>query len=383
MNHPPRGDARALLAGLVRHDSRNPALCPGAPGEGAVATWLADVLASWGMDVQLQPVAPGRHNVVARVGPPHGRSLMFNGHLDVVDVGQMVHPPFDALVEGARMYGRGTSDMKGGVAAMCAAAARAAASLQGPLVVAAVVDEEFESLGTRALIASGVRCDAAIVTEPTQLTIGPAHRGFTWAEVDVRGTASHGSRYDLGVDAIMHAAAVLTELQAFESRVLVTRTHPLLGRASLHAATIAGGTGWSTYPDHCTFRIERRTLPGEEASRVMQEFDAICDAVRARIPGLRVEVRHVLTQAPSDVAIDAPVVRAMRAALEGCGQAPIVRGVTAWTDAALLNAAGIPAICFGPGDMGLAHADEEYIALDEVDRATDVLAQLAHEWTAS
>ena len=385
MTHPARGDARALLQGLVRHDSRNPSLCPGAPGEGPVAAWLAEVLTDWGMAVTLQPVAPGRHNVVARVGPSDGpgRSLMFNGHLDVVDVGQMVHPPFDATVDGDRMFGRGTSDMKGGVAAMCAAAARVASQLTGPLIVAGVIDEEYESLGTRALIASGIRADAAVVTEPTRLTIGPAHRGFTWVEFECSGVAAHGSRYDLGIDAIAHAAALLAELGRLETTVLGTRRHPLLGRPSLHAATISGGTGWSTYPDRCVLRIERRTLPGESTPEVLAEFGRVCDAVRAEVPALRVTMRHVLTQAPSDVATDAPIVTSLGDALRATGHPAPLTGVSAWTDAALLNAAGIPAICFGPGDMGLAHADEEYISLDEVDRATDVLARLALDWTAA
>jgi acetylornithine deacetylase len=385
MTLPAPGDARALLQGLVRHDSRNPSLCPGAPGEGPVAVWLAEVLTSWGMEVTLQPVADGRQNVIARVGPPRGpgRSLMFNGHLDVVDVGQMVHAPFDASIDGDRMYGRGTSDMKGGVAAMCAAAVRAAPQLNGPLIVAGVVDEEYESLGTRALIASGIRADAAIVTEPTRLTIGPAHRGFTWVEFAFQGIAAHGSRYDLGVDAIAHAAALIGELGQLEATVLSGRHHPLLGRPSLHAATISGGTGWSTYPDRCVLRVERRTLPGESPAAVLAEFDRCCDAVHSRIPSLRVTVRHVLTQDPSDVPAEAPIVTSLGAALGSAGLPAPLAGVTAWTDAALLNTAGIPAICFGPGDMGLAHADEEYISLDEVERAAGVLTRLALDWTAA
>jgi acetylornithine deacetylase len=336
------------------------------------------------MRVTLQSVAPGRHNVVARVGPDAGPgpSLLLNGHLDVVDVGQMTHPPFDARVEGGRMYGRGTADMKGGVAAMCAAAARVATQVKGPLIVAAVVDEEYESLGTRALIDSGVRADAAIVTEPTRLTMGPAHRGFTWVEFEFMGVAAHGSRYDLGVDAIGHAAALLTELAGLEAGELSRRHHPLLGRPSLHASTIAGGAGWSTYPDRCILRVERRTLPGEATETVLAEFAAACEAVRTRLPHLQVTMRHVLSQAPSDVPVDAPLVTALGDALRTTGLPDAIAGVTAWTDAALLNAAGIPSVCFGPGDMGLAHADTEYIDLVEVDRATDVLACLATAWTA-
>ena len=376
----PRGDAVALLRQLVRIDSRNPSLVSGAPGEGAIGRYLAAVLSAWGFRVELQEAAPGRSNVVACIGPGRGPSLMFNGHLDVVDSSGMTHAPFDATTLDGRLYGRGSSDMKGGVAAMCAAAARASDQLQGDVLVAAVVDEEFASLGTRTMIERGVRAAAAIVTEPTGLAIAPAHRGFVWMELTFHGRAAHGSRYDLGVDAITHAAAVLQELEVLQRDVLCQRTHQLLGHASLHASTIGGGTGWSTYPDRCVLQVERRTLPGESPDEVVAQFTAACDHARALHPALNVRMRHVLTQAPSDVAVDAPVVRALAAALAAEGEAAPVRGVSAWTDAALLNAAGIPAICFGPGDMSLAHADEEYIELAEVERATRVLTRLAISW---
>jgi acetylornithine deacetylase len=374
----PRGDPVALLKLLTSFDSRNPSLVPGAPGEGPLARALADTLTAWGFQVTLDEAAPGRPNVVARIGPTGQGALMLNGHLDVVDVAGMVHEPFRGAERDGAWYARGSSDMKGGVAAMCAAAARAAdGDLRTELIVAAVVDEEYESLGTRHLIASGVRADAAIVTEPTALGIGPAHRGFTWVEFEFRGRAAHGSRYDLGVDAIAHAAVVLDELRALERDVLTSRTHRLLGRASLHAATISGGSGWSTYPDQCLLRIERRTLPGESTDTVLGEFEVACARARRREPSLDVRMTHVLTQAPSDVAEDHPLVQALGLALAAAGEPRRVAGVSAWTDAALLNAAGIPAICFGPGDMARAHADEEWVELDQVERATRVLTELA------
>lgn len=378
------GDARALLRALVATDSRNPDLVPGAPGEGAVAQLLANVLASWGFRVNVQEAAPGRPNVIATVGGGRGKSLLFNGHIDVVAVDTMTHAPFAAEETDGRLYGRGASDMKAGVAAMCAAAHRAIArGVAGTVTVAAVVDEEFKSIGTRALIASGFRADAAIVTEPTQLAIMPAHRGFTWVRVTCRGRAAHGSRYDLGVDAILHAAHVMRGLDDFQRSELDARTHKLLGHASLHAGTIAGGSGWSTYPEECRLEIERRTLPGETGDDVVAEIQHVCDRVRQSVPGLRADVEHVFSQLPSDVAEDAPICSALADALRGCGEPVRVAGMSAWTDAALLNAAGIPAICFGPGDMMLAHANAEWVELAEVDRAADVLAQLAVRWCAT
>ena len=375
------GDAAALTRALVRTDSRSPHLAPDAAGEAAVARLLAETLRAWDMECEIRDAAPGRPNVIARVGPRDGRTLLFNGHLDTVGVEGMVHPPYGEEREG-RLYGRGSADMKGGVAAMCAAAARAAATgdLRSRIIVAAVADEEWASIGTRALVEQGLRADGAIVTEPTRLAIMPAHRGFAWMELVVHGRAAHGSRYDIGVDAIRLAALVLAELDRFEREELVARTHPLLGHASLHASLIEGGIGMSTYPDRCAVRIERRTLPGETERDAMDELRRACEVVRARRPELRTEVRLELAQGPSDVATDAPVVRALGRALAGARLAPRIEGMSAWTDAALLNDAGIPAVCFGPGDISLAHAAEEWIEIAEIERATEVLTHLARDW---
>ncbi|MDB4882020.1 MAG: acetylornithine deacetylase or succinyl-diaminopimelate desuccinylase [Gemmatimonadetes bacterium] len=376
------GDARALAASLVRIDSRNPSLAPGAPGEAPCVALLRDVLDAWGFRTEVHDAAPGRPNLVARIGgATGGRSLMFSGHLDVVGVEGMVHAPFTGTVADDRLYGRGATDMKGGIGAMCAAAWRAAGhGLTGEIIVAATADEEYESIGTRAMLEQGVRADAAIVGEPTCLDIMPAHRGFVWVEVEVSGRAAHGSRWDIGVDAIRHAGLLLAELDRVDAEELPLRVHPLLGRGSLHASLIDGGIGMSTYPDRCVLRLERRTLPGESGADVVAEVERACDAVRARRTSFSAAVRLLMAQGPSDVAEDAPIVRELGVGLRGCGEAVRVSGMSAWTDAALLNAAGIPAVCFGPGDISLAHAAEEYIPLTEIDRATAVLAAVAQRW---
>jgi acetylornithine deacetylase len=381
------GDAVALTRELVRIDSRNPTLVAGAPGEARVARALAAVLEAWGFRVELRDAVPGRPNVIARVGGarPDSRSLMLNGHLDVVGVEGMVHPPWIATENDGRLFGRGSSDMKAGVAAMCAAAARAVSAsggtLDGEIIIAGVVDEEYSSLGTRALVADGVRADAAIVTEPTKLAIMPAHKGFVWMDVVVQGHAAHGSRWDVGIDAIRYAGLLLAALDAIDSDLLPAREHPLLGRPSLHASTIAGGVGLSTYPDRCQFTIERRTIPGEATAVVLREIEEAFDRVRARRPDLRATAALLFEQPPSDVSLEAPIVRALDGAIRACGEEVNVTGMSAWTDAAILNEAGIPAICFGPGDIALAHAAEEYVRVDEIERATLVLAALAMEWT--
>jgi len=229
-------------------------------------------------------------------------------------------------------------------------------------------------------VADGVRADAAIVTEPTGLAVMPAHKGFVWIDVVMRGRAAHGSRWDIGVDAIRHAGWMLTELDRLDTEILPGRSHPLLGRPSVHASLIEGGSGMSTYPERCVTRIERRTLPGETVEQVRAEIEEVCARAGSRRSGVDATVEVTLAQAPSDVAVDAPVVRALSRALKDYGLPVRVTGMSAWTDAALLNAAGIPAICFGPGDMGLAHAAEEFIEIDQIEPATEVLTRLAATW---
>ena len=264
-------------------DSRNPSLVGDGPGESACAQVLAQTLERWGFRVEVRELAPGRSNVIARIGREGGPALLFNGHLDTVGVEGMIHAPWDAEVRDGRIYGRGSSDMKAGISAMCAAALRVAdAKIDGEVIIAAVADEEYESIGTRALIDSGLRADAAIVTEPTRLAICPAHRGFAWLELVVHGRAAHGSRYDIGIDAITLAAHVLGELDEYQRNELAKRMHPLLGRPSLHASVISGGLGLSTYPDRCSVQIERRTLPGESAADFAREVEDACERVRAR-----------------------------------------------------------------------------------------------------
>ena len=376
-----RGDPVALLRDIVRIDSRNPSLAPNGPGEAAVAARLKEILTEWGFESQVVEAVPGRPNVVATLrGSGGGRSLMFNGHIDVVDVANMSHAPFEALERHGRLYGRGASDMKGGVAAMCAAAARVKGALKGDLIVACVADEEWRSIGTAALLSSGVRADAAIVTEPTRLAIMPAHKGFAWLQVTLRGRAAHGSRWDLGVDAIRHAGLLLAALHGLDNDQLPRKKHPLLGRPSLHASEIEGGLGLSTYPDRCVLRFERRTIPGESIGDVQQEVQAICAELRRRNPSFEAEIELLFSQPPSDVSPDAPVCEAMARAIRSTHTEVRVEGMSAWTDAALLNQAGIPAICFGPGDMGLAHAAEEYIEVREVEQATEILAAFARDW---
>lgn len=378
-----RFDPVELTRELVRIDSRNPSLAADGPGEAACAVALQRVLGAWGFKTELIEETPRRASVVARIGGGPGRSIILNGHIDTVQVDGMTHPPFEPEVRDGKIWGRGSCDMKGGVAAMCAAAARAneAGMLNGEVIIAAVADEEWSSIGTRDVLARGVRADAVVVTEPTRLAVAPAHRGFVWFTITFRGVAAHGSRYDIGVDAIRHAGFLLSELDVHEARDLTQITHPLLGHASFHAGFISGGTAMTAYPDHCTLRIERRTLPGETPEGVKAQIERACAAVKARHPAFDATVTEEAYRPASNVDLEAPVVRGLLAATEATGPRAAIEGASYWADAALFNAAGMPAVCYGPGDIALAHGAVEWIPVDEIVRATGVLERFVADWT--
>ncbi len=245
--------------------------------------------------------------------------------------------------------------MKAGVAAALVACREAAGrGLSGDVVVAVVADEEHSSLGVQEILAT-VRADAAIVTEPTDLTLVIAHKGFVWSEVEVRGRAAHGSRPHLGVDAIAKTGPILTALAHLDAH-LEGRLHPLVGRASVHASTIQGGEELSSYPARCVIGIERRTLPDETGAAVAAELESLLEACRAQDPELEASQRRCWCAKPFEVAADAPIVELTRdAATAVLGTPPAVAGAGYWTDAAFIAAAGIPTILFGPTGEG-AHA---------------------------
>lgn len=364
-----------LTKALVAIDSRNPGLVPNAPGEREVAAFLAGVLEGWGFAVSLSEVEPGRANVLARIGPTGVSPLVFNGHLDVVGTDGMTHAPFTPEERDGNLFGRGSTDMKGGVAAMCVAAARAAitGSLKREVIIAAVCDEEFASIGTKALLDDGLRATGAIITEPTRMAVVPAHKGFAWLTVTVHGRAAHGSRYDVGIDANRLAARFLMALDAFEQQVLTTRTHPLLGRASVHAPIVGGGTGWSTYAEQCVVKLERRTLPGENALQVRDEVQALLDALHDADPQFRATCELGGAQPPLETATDHELVTSLVRACRDHGLPGTIDGLSCWTDAALFAEAGIPAVCFGPGDIARAHSATEWVEVEQLDAAANVL----------
>lgn len=371
-----------LLCDLVAIDSVNPSLVPGAHGEAEAAHFLRDWLAKQGIAAELQEASAdpmlSRPNVVARVGPDASRAgLLLVAHMDTVGAGDMPDP-FTPRERQGRLYGRGALDIKSGVAAVCSAAAsllRQNSKLRKPLIIAAVVDEECNSIGTQALVKQ-VRAEAAVVLEPTDLRLCIAHKGYAWLEVVTHGRAAHGSLPDEGRDAIAHMGRVLARLEVLDAQLAVRAPHPLLGRASVHASLIRGGHELSSYPAECRLQIERRTLPGESDADIAAELQAQLRTVAADDRNFRAEGKLLASRAPYEIAPDAPIAAAAAGALRRTTGSAELCGMGFWTDTALLAEAGIPGVVFGPRGRGL-HGAEEYVELDSVSVAAEFLRNLA------
>ena len=371
-----------LASRLVAIDSVNPELVPGGGGEDAVAAFVAAWLERAGLEVELEELGPRRANVVARArGAGGGRSLMLNAHMDTVGVAGM-ETPFSPRVEGGRLYGRGSYDMKASLAAIMLAGSRARElGLRGDVIVTAVADEEAGSIGTEA-VAGRLPADAAIVSEPTELQLAVAHRGFVWLEVETEGRAAHGSRPDLGVDAIAKMGPILVGLDELDRSLRATPSHPLLASGSAHASLIEGGRELSSYPDRCVLEAERRTIPGETADAVAEEMRAVIRSAAAADPNVRGDVRVTFVREPFEVAESEPIVGAVRrAAASALGAEPETVGVPFWTDAAILASAGIPTVLFGPVGEG-AHALVEWVELASVERCAEIYVEVARSFCA-
>ena len=370
-----------LLRDLVAIDSVNPELVPGAAGEAEAGERVASELRRCGIDVHTTEVAPGRHNVVGVLeGATPGPTLMFCGHLDTVGVEGMT-TPFDPLVRHGRLHGRGSQDMKSGLAAMVGAAKELAVPGGvgcGRLLVAAVVDEEFVSRGADALVRDW-RADAAVVTEPTNLSIATAHKGFAWVDIETRGRAAHGSRPRDGQDAILRMGRVLGGLETIDRRLQSMSPHPLVGTPSLHACTIGGGRELSVYPDRCVLSMERRTVAGETESVAIDEVRTLLGELETEDPEFEGTATPVFHRPAYEIPASHSLVRTLGAVAERNGISSAPTGMSFWTDAAILGQAGIPSVLFGPRGEGL-HGTDEYVELDSVMVCQRVLSEFAREF---
>lgn len=375
-------DAAYLTEGLVRlvrTNSINPAFSDGTTNEAAIADLVTGMMRELGMQVTRYEPEPGRASVVGCLrGRGGGRSLLLYAHLDTVGVAGMADP-FGAAVRDGRLYGRGAFDMKGALAA-CLGAARAVrdagVALAGDLLVAGVADEEAASRGMEEVLRQ-VRPDAAIVTEPTELALCLAHKGFAWIDVTVTGRAAHGSRFDLGVDANIRLGRFLAALESLERDWRRRAPHPRCGPPSLHVGVIRGGSGGSSYADRATASVECRTLPGQPVADVVAEVQEVVSRLADADASFRAAVQLRLARPGYELPADAAIAHAVRAAATAVmGAPPAEVGVAYWMDAALLAAAGVETAVIGPSGAG-AHASEEWVDLGSVFRLAEILGRVA------
>lgn len=371
--------ALEILSNLVRIDSINPSLVSGGAGEKDIALFLFSFLKQKGIETELQAVRPERFNVIATVrGARPGSRILLNGHLDTVSVEGMTSP-FEPIQREGKIYGRGAQDMKGGLAAAITALLILSQNIQqfsGEVVLAAVADEEDQSLGTQFFLQQWPKekpFQFALVLEPTDLKACTAHKGFVWLEVATRGIAAHGSRPRDGVDAIRSMGAVLQELELLDQRLQSRPSHPLLGSGSLHASTIQGGREWSSYPDHCLLKYERRTVPKESAMAVEEELLAILTRLKEGNPRFEAEARRVCSRSPFEINRHHPTLgRFYEVAERNLPELVDWGAVSFWTDAALLSEAQIPTLVFGPRGAGL-HSLEEYVVASDVISCAEII----------
>lgn len=354
---------------------------PSITGEEAeVAGHMADVFSDMGLNVESIEVEPGRPNVIGTLpGPRDGRTLVLNGHTDVVPPGEgWSRDPFSGELVDGKIHGRGATDMKGGLAAMVGAVQaiqRTGATLGGTLMLTAVVGEERDQIGTRRLVEDGLQADFAVITEPTELAPVIAHKGDLYYEIWVKGRAAHSSRPDAGINAIDKMAGIIVALR--ELAVEMTRkNHPLLGTPTLSVGTISGGVETSMVPDRCCITVDRRLLPGEALEEADAELQQVLGRLCAEDKELRVNLERIMTAPAMETPAETAVAQSVRqAAARVLGYVPDFRGEPGTTDANwLVNAADIPTVIFGPGSVAQAHQVDEFIEVDQIVKATQVLA---------
>jgi acetylornithine deacetylase len=374
-----------LLGELVAIESVNSTLVTGACGEQRAAEHVRHFLCIHGIKAELEEAALHRPNVVARVGPRDARpALMLVAHIDTVGAGDMPEP-FAPRIRDGKMYGRGALDIKSGVAAMCAAAVAIVsegARLVRPFVVAAVVDEECDSIGTQALLRRGHSADFAVVLEPTDLQLVVAHKGYAWFEIVTHGRAAHGSLPREGRDAIRMMGRVLLALDELEKELSRRAAHPRLGSASLHASLISGGQELSSYPAECRLKLERRMLPGETEASIAAELTEMLAGLQENDTQFNATLRVGLGARPAyEIDENSALVKRVSGAIRRvCGVCELA-AMAAWTDTALLAAAGIPGVVFGPSGRGL-HGADEYVEIESVHKCASALREVILEFCA-
>lgn len=368
----------AALVELTEEMVRFPTVNP--PGdEGPLADFLAEELRALGLPAEVQPLAEGRANVIARLpGSGERPGLILSGHLDVVSPGEQPWrtPPFTPTLVGDRLYGRGTADMKGGCAALIWAAVaiqRCEQPLKGDLILALTAGEEVDSIGARRLVESGRLQGAGgvLIAEPTGLEVYVAEKGVVWLEIITHGRTAHGSMPELGVNAISQMAEVIRRL---ETLALPARPHPVLSPPSLNIGLIQGGVKINVVPDRCRLEVDIRTLPGTTSQDVLRLVQGLLDDLARQRPGFAAEVRLLQERPPVETAPEAPLVQTtLRIAQQRLGRTLTPGGVPYGTDGSVYAPLlGIPMVICGPGRAELAHQPDEYVEVPALLAAAEI-----------
>ena len=362
---------------LVRIDSVNPDLELGANGEAEVGRYIADELARIGIDPIVQEVETDRSNVIGILqGSGTGRSILLNAHMDTVGVTGMSEP-FSGEIRDGKLYGRGAYDMKASIAAMLAVMkglVDADVQLAGDVLFTTVIDEEYGSKGMDHLVTQ-YKADAAILTEPTDLRVCCAHRGFAWIEIKTKGQAAHGSRYAEGIDANMHMGRVLVEIEKYSQDLIKREGHPLLGPPSIHVPLIQGGISQAVYSPFCRIELERRTIPDESLADVVADIQAIVDRLSAADPQFDATVNAFFSRNPYEIDPSAEIVKVVKdATTEILSAEPDIIGEKFWMDSALLADAGIETVIIGPTGDGL-HSDVEWVDVESTVQLAQIMVK--------
>ena len=366
-----------------------------APGfEKKVAEYIHNYLLEHGIQSELHPVVDGRPNVIAKIkGKANGKSLMFNGHTDTVLPYNMTIDPFAATVSEGKIYGRGAVDMKGSLASFMmsmVAMKRSGYVPDGDVLFTAVIGEEGKSEGTEYIVKSGITADGAIVGEPSDYEYAIGHRGLEWFDVTFYGKASHSGRPENGVNAIEHAMTFISRVKEELYPVLREKYDEYMGGSVMNFGTITGGTEQSTVADKCILRIDRRYIPGEDKDTVMAEYQDIIDKLKDVDPKFNAKIEVTpeslleLYHPPLITSFNESIVTSVREGIKDVmGYEPnITRGI-GWSDAALLKTyAHIPTVVFGPGDLSLAHTEEEYVEIEDLVNAVDIYSRITQNFTS-
>ena len=363
-----------LLQDLIALPSVNPAFFsdPNLHGEHRVAEFLASAARRHGLEVESQPVVPGRSNLLVRLTPrgPVRHRVLLAPHLDTV--GDPAYAlQLKPVVRDGRVYGRGACDTKGSVCAYFQSLLNVTAAGPRPahteILFVGLIDEENMQLGSRHFASHGPKSDFAIVGEPTGLEIVTAHKGDVWLRLRTIGRPAHGATPHRGRNAVTAMSRIVLALETeYASELAARPAHPRLGRPTINVGRIDGGRQPNIVPAECIIDIDRRTLPGETEAGVRREIRALLQrqGLKASFDTLRTSPCEPLETNP-----DLPLVQALTRA---AGRRT-TRGVHYFTDAAPLAAGGIPSVVFGPGDIAQAHTEREWLAISQLEKSIHIL----------